>query len=83
VRENLVLSTAAAWKLGEFFRCIGQRRHGESVKPDWNAVPESTGRALLGVEEWTGRDGDKRTNNKVKRFLDPVDETGEGEPSFG
>ena len=84
VRENLVLSTKAAWKLGEFFVAIGQRRHGEAIKPDWSAVEGATGRGIVGIETWTGREGDQRTSNKIKRFLDPpADEGTQVEPSFG
>jgi hypothetical protein len=72
VRENLVLSSKAAWKLGEFFRAIGQRKHGQSVVPQWDRVVGSSGRCVVTVDEWTGRDGDKRVNNKVKRYLDPL-----------
>lgn len=71
VRENLVLSSKAAWKLGEFFRAIGQRKHGQSVVPQWDRVVGASGRCVLTVDEWTGRDGDKRVSNKVKRYLDP------------
>jgi hypothetical protein len=71
VRENLVLSTRAAWKIGEFFRAIGQRKHGESIVPNWDAVVGATGQLVVAVENWTGKEGDARTNNKVKRFLDP------------
>lgn len=73
VYENLVLNTKCAWKLGEFFRAIGQRQHGERVVPNWDAVDGATGRATLAVEEWTDRHGDTRTSNRVKRFLDPED----------
>ena len=83
VIENLVLSTACAWKLGLFFVCVGQRKHGESIKPDWGAVEGAQGRAVLGVREWTGRDGDKMTSNEVKQYLEPVDEEDGGAPSFG
>jgi hypothetical protein len=71
VRENLVLSSKAAWKLGEFFRSIGQRKHGQSVVPQWDRVVGASGRCVVTVDEWTGRDGDKRVSNKVKRYLDP------------
>ncbi len=83
VRENLVLSTACAWKLGQFFVCIGQRQHGESIKPNWAAVEGAFGRATLGVSEWTGRDGDQMSRNEIKQFLDPIVPEPAIEPSFG
>ena len=82
VRENLVLNTKCAWKLGEFFRAIGQRQHGQRIVPDWSKVEGASGRALLGVEEWTGRDGDRRESNVIKRFLDPAGEQ-EDDLNFG
>lgn len=71
VRDNLVLSTKAAWKLGEFFRSIGQRQHGQRIIPNWDRVVGASGRCVVSTDEWVGRDGDKRVNNKVKRYLDP------------
>lgn len=80
--ERLVLSTACAWKLGQFFVCIGQREHGSSIKPDWNAVEGAQGRATLAVRAWTTKEGEPRTSNEIKQFLDPEPEA-TGEPSFG
>ena len=38
VQDRLYLSDKMEWKLGSFFRCIGQKTHGKSYKMDWNAV---------------------------------------------
>jgi hypothetical protein len=83
VYENLVLNTKCAWKLGEFFRAIGQRQHGEKIVPNWGAVEGAKGQAILGVEKWTKRTGEVSEGNKVKRFLDPADEPAATEPTFG
>lgn len=75
VNDRLTLNTASAWKLGEFFRSIGQRKHGESIKPDWNAVVGATGRATLGTHSWADKQtGEQRTANDVKRYLYPPEQ---------
>lgn len=71
VKENLHLHSITEGILCAFFTCIGQRKHGERVTMNWSAVLGSTGRARIGVNKWTGDDGVERTNNEVKKFLDP------------
>ena len=70
VNENLFLDESAEWKLCQFFRCIGQRSHGQRYKMDWDKVLGAKGRAHVIVNEWTGDDGVARRNNRVKTFLD-------------
>lgn len=73
VKENLFLDESAEWKLCQFFRCIGQREHGQRYKMNWDKVVGARGRAHIYVEEWTGDDGAAHKNNRVKTFLDMPD----------
>lgn len=71
VDERLYLHSSMLWKLSEFFVSIGQMKgeKGETISMNWNAVPGSTGMVEITVNEYTNKNGDKRTNNRVARFL--------------
>lgn len=69
VTERLYLLKSLAWKLTEFFGSIGQAPVvGQPFKPNWNAVVGSHGVATLTIHKYTGRDGQERSNNQVKKF---------------
>lgn len=73
ITENLFLHSRAEWKLCQFFTAIGQRKRGEQLRMDWNAVPGSRGMCALVVNEYKNKDGEDRKNNRVDRYLDPAD----------
>lgn len=77
VNERLYLHTTMLWKLSEFFHAIGQLRKDGAVQMNWNAVPGATGRVKLVVNEYE-KNGQKRTNNRVERFLPPEEAPGGG-----
>lgn len=69
VTERLYLLKSLAWKLTEFFGSIGQAPVvGQPFKPNWNVVVGSHGIATLTIHKYTGRDGQERSNNQVKKF---------------
>lgn len=80
VNENLFLMRKMEWKLSSFLRAIGQKKHGEACRPDWNKVYDpntkqgATGRAHFKVEEYVANDGTTKTKNVVDKYLDPSDE---------
>jgi len=57
------------WKLSAFFRCIGQKKHGEQLKPDWSTVVGSRGKAHFKPRKGTNTDSD-RTFNELDKFYD-------------
>ena len=69
--DNLVLHSNLEWKLAQFFRSIGQKKHGEPLRPNWNTVEGSRGRCHVYIDEFKGRDGDTKKNNKIGKYLDP------------
>jgi hypothetical protein len=69
-RETLVLHKNTEWKLCEFFRAIGHRKHGEAIKPRWNEVVGASGECTVGVETFTKQDGSSGESNKVSKFHD-------------
>ncbi len=55
VFDRLMLNSKMEWKLSSFFGAIGQKRHGEKLKMNWNDVIGSTGRAKIKTREYNGR----------------------------
>ena len=70
VTDRLYLCSNMEWKLGSFFRCIGQKQHGKSYKMDWNNVIGREGLCHVKVETWTGNDGQPKQSNKIDRYLE-------------
>ena len=68
-RFDLILYRTLEWKIASFFRCIGQKKHGEKVVMDWNKVVGARGKAHIKPRTYT-KDGEERQVNDVDRFLD-------------
>lgn len=66
VRHNLFLNSKCEPMLCAFFRGIGQKKHGEPLKMNWNKVIGSSGRAKFGIREYNGNQF-----NEVKGFIYP------------
>ncbi|GGH83632.1 hypothetical protein JOD43_002144 [Pullulanibacillus pueri] len=71
--HNLLLHTKTEGLLSNFFTGIGQKKKGEKLRMNWNAVIGAKGKLQLEVNKFIGRDGEERTNNQVKKFY-PFDE---------
>lgn len=54
------------WQLGEFFLCIGLKKPGETLKPNWSAVVGTKGRCKVGKRTYNDKD-----YNEVKKFYAP------------
>ena len=72
VFDRLVLHTKMEWKLSQFFRAIGQKKHGEPVRMNWNAVPGARGRCKVIESEYTTEKGEKRTKNEIDKYYDYI-----------
>ena len=83
VKENIYIDESVEWKICEFFRCIGLRKHGERTRMPWDQVIGKTGTAHLIVNDWIDNDGNNRQNNRISRFLDPEREKLPWEDSIG
>lgn len=70
VKTDLILHKSLEWKLSSFFRCIGQKKHGERLIMDWSKVNGSMGRAHFKPRTYTGRDGNEYKANDVDKFID-------------
>lgn len=81
IKHNLFLHSITEGMLTNFFTGIGQRKKGERVRMNWNAVVGSTGRARVGIRKFKGDDGEERTFNEIKRFYEP-EESAAPRPSY-
>lgn len=70
VRYDLIMWSTLEWKLSEFFRAIGQKKPGEKLKPRWNEVVGSRGRARFKPRSYEKKDGTMGEANDVDKFYD-------------
>lgn len=70
VKTDLILYRTLEWRLSAFFRCIGQKKHGERLIMDWNKVPGAVGRAHFKPRTYTDNYGNEKQTNDVDRFID-------------
>lgn len=71
VMHNLFLHSKCEGMLCAFFTAIGQRKKGERVTMNWNAVIGARGRCKVKVESWTDNDGNIRQSNRIQKFYEP------------
>lgn len=71
VTHNLFLHTKTEGLLSEFFISIGQKKHGEPLRMNWQTVTGAKGRCKLKIDTWAGNDGQERKSNRISKFLEP------------
>jgi hypothetical protein len=70
VKFDLLLYRSLEWRISAFFRCIGQKKHGEKLTMDWNRVIGSKGRAHFKQRSYTNNQGEEKFTNDIDRFID-------------
>ena len=76
ITTNLYLNEQCFGILSSFFRSIGQKKHGEPLKPQWGKITGAQGRCKVKIRKFTKNDGSDGESNDVQ-FLDPP----EGNPA--
>jgi hypothetical protein len=74
VKFDLLLYRSLEWRISSFFRCIGQKKHGEKLAMDWNKVIGSKGKAHFKQRTYTNKQGDEKSINDIDRFIDYKEE---------
>lgn len=74
VKFDLLLYRSLEWRISSFFRCIGQKKHGEKLTMDWGKVIGSVGRAHFKQRTYTNQYGEEKTVNDLDRFIDYKEE---------
>ena len=74
IKHNLFLHSKSEWKLCEFFTAIGQRKKGQKVSMNWNAVIGARGRCKVSKRSFKSKNGggDLWTND-IDKFYAPED----------
>lgn len=73
IRHNLFLHTITEGMLCAFFAGIGQRKKGEKVSMNWNAVVGSIGKCRIKVKKWTNDAGEEKVFNEITKFYESED----------
>lgn len=71
VTHRLYLHTRTEGLLCAFFESIGQRKHGEALRPRWNELEGAQGLCRRGIHEYTKKDGTPGSSNEITKFLPP------------
>lgn len=74
VKDWIVLTTNMKWKIANFFRSVGLKKHGENIKMKWKESIGTTGRCTLSVDTRTSKNGNDYEVNQIKSYLDPVED---------
>ena len=75
VRDTLFLTAKNEWRLCQFFTAIGQRKHGERLRPQWNKVLGSTGLVNITYDKRNTNDDGSAKFNRVEAYLEPAETT--------
>lgn len=79
LKHNLFLHSKCEGMLCSFFTAIGQRKRGEPLRMNWQAVIGTRGRCKVEVHEWKHRTtGEVMQSNEIKSFLEPKEPTSKG-----
>ena len=76
IKHNLFLHSSTEGLLCAFFMGIGQRKKGEKVTMNWNKVVGSKGKCKVVIDNWIGKDDEKKKNNKITKFYEPEEAAG-------
>lgn len=68
IKHSFFMLKKNEWQLSQFFCCIGQKKHGEPLRMNWNTVIGLKGRCKIGKRTYNGNE-----YNEVKKFLEPAE----------
>ena len=72
IKQELYLCGKMEWKIAQFFRSLGMKKHGERLIPKWDQVLGASGRAHITQREYVGNDGTPRKANNLAYFIDYI-----------
>ena len=73
INHNLFLHSKTEGMLCAFFTAIGQRKKGEKINMNWNAVIGSKGRCKVKIRNWTDDNGETKQSNQIAKFYERED----------
>ncbi len=71
VTDSILLYDGAEWRIAQFFRSIGAKKHGQEFEMNWDDdyIVGKVGTLELGTREYE-YNGETRKTNTVKRYND-------------
>lgn len=82
ITENFFLCNKFEWKMSQFFLAIGLKKHGETLKMNWNAVTGKKGKCHVFVDTYTKKDGAEGKSNKIKKYYDYSEDVATVKPNI-
>lgn len=79
VKDKLFLHSKTEWKISEFFLGIGQKKKGESLRPNWNAIIGATGRCKVKKRSYESK-GQTYWTNDIEKYYPKEGGTGGTSP---
>jgi len=77
VKENFILHSNFAWKIGSLLVSAGIKKKGEAISGNnWNKLPGSRGRCHV-IQTASKRNPDQKFNN-IQKFYEPSDQNDSG-----
>ena len=73
INHNLFLHSKTEGMLCAFFTAIGQRKKGEKINMNWNAVIGSRGKCKVKIRNWKSKDGNDMQSNEIAKFYERED----------
>ncbi len=70
--HNLFLHSKCEGLLSAFFVGIGQKKHGEKLRMNWNNIIGARGRCKIAIRHWKSDKGEG-DSNEIRKFYDPAD----------
>lgn len=70
--HNLFLHSKCEGLLSAFFVGIGQKKHGEKLRMNWNNIIGARGRCKITIRNWKGKNNEDMQSNEIKKFYDPA-----------
>lgn len=75
LKHRLFLHSKTEGMLSAFFCAIGQKKHGEKCRMNWNMVVGARGKCKVSIRKWKNKDGEEIQSNDIKKFYDPEEST--------
>ena len=70
ILHNLFLHTKTEGMISAFLIAIGQKKHDEPTRPNWNTMVGAQGRFKVGVHAWVNDKCETMKSNQIKKFYD-------------
>lgn len=70
VYDTLLLCAKMEWKVSSYLRAVGLKKHGEKIRPNWDAMVGKSGVVEVTIEDYQNKEGATRQRNRVKSYVD-------------